>query len=129
MGTTANKIPALAPGEVYVGLVLTSNGTPDYHLTLFPETGAGYNWEEAMEWAAGQRLDLPTCAEWEMILTNCRKEIIMGAYWTNTEYNATHAWKSNGCMDCDNPGASGHYSTSKTITSVMVRAVNRIYVK
>jgi hypothetical protein len=88
----------LKAGEIYAGLILGTNGAPDYHLFLLAAKPADkLNWADAMKWAASVGGDLPTRQEQSLLFANTKDQFEACYYWSNTPHadNADCAWVQN----------------------------------
>jgi hypothetical protein len=53
-------LPNLEQGEIYAGIILTSDGAPSHHLILLPGDNGDDNWADQTEWAKSIGGELPT---------------------------------------------------------------------
>ncbi len=91
-------LPALQPGERYVGIALDDEGTPTHHLGLMAQRPADrLTWQDAMDWAASVGGALPTRQEQSLLFANCKAHLERTWHWSCEEYegSASYAW------DCD----------------------------
>ncbi|MDN7441175.1 DUF1566 domain-containing protein [Burkholderia cepacia] len=79
---TAETIPQLAEGEIYVGIVANTAGEL-HHVILLPGDNDDATWQAQMEWAQSIGGDLPTRIEHLFLLANHRDQFEPDAYWSN----------------------------------------------
>lgn len=111
----------LQPGEIYAGLILGKNGTPDYHLFLRPENPEKtLSWPEAMAWAKSIGYELPTRQDQSLLFANCQPEFENAWYWSSEQYSHYNdcAWLQN-FYDC-------YQSGSHKSNMYRARAVRRV---
>jgi hypothetical protein len=97
MGEHVQGKEGLKEGEIYAGLILGKDGTPDYHLILLPGDAADVSWPAARDWAAADGGELPTRRELSLLFANLREQFERGWYWSN-EHHETRAqlvWGQN----------------------------------
>lgn len=111
----------LQPGEIYAGLILGKNGTPDYHLFLRPEKPEKtLSWADAMEWAKSIGYELPTRQDQSLLFANCQSEFENAWYWSSEQHahDDDYAWLQN--FD------HGYQSGSRKSYTDRARAVRRV---
>lgn len=117
-------IPEPRPSEVYAGLILGEDFTPDYHLFLSIKRPVGQRpWLEAGKWALQVGGELPTRRELLLLIINCGKHLNEGFYWTCEKYpdNHTCVWIVETVL--------GHTDYAHSATSCQVCAVRRVPVE
>ena len=92
-----HSLPALdivlQHGEHYAGLVLDAQtGAPSHHLILLPGEAEDVTWQQAKDWAAGQRGELPTRQEQALLYANLKREFSATWYWSVEQYSDSYAW-------------------------------------
>ncbi|CAB3779240.1 hypothetical protein LMG28688_00775 [Paraburkholderia caffeinitolerans] len=85
------QIPALAEGEVYVGVIGDKNGDL-HHVILLPGDNDDASWQSQMDWAKSIGGDLPTRVEQAMLWANHRDQFKMDWYWSNQNDEDGWAW-------------------------------------
>lgn len=78
----------LKPGELYAGIILGKNGTPDHHLILLPGKADDVNFKKAGDWAKSIGGELPTRREQSLLLANLKEEFEPRWYWSSEQYAA-----------------------------------------
>jgi hypothetical protein len=110
----------LQPGEVYAGVVLRGDGTPDYHLVLLPHKPDGdLAWQAAKDWAASVGGELPTLSELSLLYANHKARFEPNWYWSCVQHETTssYAWSQYFTH-------GGQYGTRKGL-ELSARAVRR----
>lgn len=76
------KLPVLAKGEIYAGILLR-DGKPAHHLVLLPiHKIEPVKWENAMAWAKAQGGELPTRKEQALLFANAAEHFTSDWYWS-----------------------------------------------
>lgn len=118
------KIPELAQGEQYAGIILNATGRPTHHLILLPQQpSTRLTWDEAMEWAHAQNATLPTHQEQALLYANLKHAFDPDWHWSSEQYagnafNAGNQYFDNGGQYIYDKGYQGR-----------VRAVRRIIIQ
>ncbi len=94
----------LAPGEIYVGTIITPGEYGSYHLILLPGEAESVDWEDAKDWALKQNGELPNRVESALLFATLNSEFKKEWYWTREESasDASFAWYqkfANGYQD------------------------------
>ena len=86
--------PELKPGEKFVGVILSADGSRRHALILLPGEIEDANWKKANEWAASQGGELPDRVEGALLFATLKDEFKPEAYWTREQHagNAAFAW-------------------------------------
>jgi len=74
---------ALSEGEMYAGIILGKDGTPDYHLVLLPDEVSDASWGTARNWALESGGELPTRRELALLYANLREHFERLWYWSS----------------------------------------------
>ena len=116
------NLPELNTGEIYVGAIISADGTKRDHIILLPDTKEEINWQDSMEWAKSIGGDLPTRCESALLFATMKDQFKPEWHWTNEQHadNSVYAWTQlfdNGAQ-CD---------TRKSI-ELRARAVRRLSV-
>ncbi|MFK3741048.1 DUF1566 domain-containing protein [Massilia sp. TN1-12] len=74
-------------GELYAGIVLGTEGSPDYHLVLLPNQATDVNWSAARQWAFMREAALPTRRELALLFANRRDHFDRIWYWADEEHD------------------------------------------
>ena len=87
----------LKEGEIYAGLILGKEGTPDHHVILLPDDAQDVTWSAAREWAAAAGGDLPTRRELSLLNANLREQFGKVWYWSSeqSELRSQLVWGQN----------------------------------
>jgi hypothetical protein len=115
---------ALAPGELYAGLILGDDGAQSHHLVLLPGDKDGDNWSNAKSWAAEQGGELPTRREQSLLFANLKGEFQGAWYWSCQEHESDSAYAWFQYFEYGSQG-NGH----KGSTSCRARAVRRLVIE
>ena len=111
----------LQPGEHYAGLILSDDGTPDYHLVLLaPAPEERMAWEAAVAWASQQGGALPNRREQSLLFANSKAQFDSAWYWSCEQHedDGACAWNQN--------FFNGAQDYGRTSYEARVRAVRRI---
>ena len=116
------RAPNLAPGELWVGVIISADGKKKHHIILLPGVKIGINWKNAMDWAKSIGGDLPDRAEGALLFAVMKDEFDPEWYWLNEQHasDSDCAW----CQDFSN--GVQHYSHKNLM--FRARAVRRIYI-
>lgn len=109
----------LQPGEVYAGVVLRGDGTPDYHLVLLPHKPDGdLAWQAAKDWAQSVGGELPTLSELSLLYANHKARFEPSWYWSCVPHatDGSYAW----CQGFSN-GRQGSYHKGDELSARAVR--------
>ena len=96
--------PELKPGEKFVGVILSADGSRRHALILLPGEIEDVNWKKANEWAASKGGELPDRVEGALLFATMKDEFKPEAYWTREQHagDDDYAWFqtfSNGSPD------------------------------
>lgn len=86
--------PELKPGEKFVGVILSADGSRRHALILLPGEIEDVNWKKANEWAASQGGELPDRVEGALLFATLKDEFKPEAYWTREQHAGygVYAW-------------------------------------
>jgi hypothetical protein len=89
--------PPLNPGELWVGVIISANGTKRHHIILLPGAIQDSTWQKSMDWAASIGGDLPNRCESALLFATLKEEFQPEWYWTNEQYAAGsgYAWNQS----------------------------------
>ena len=73
-------------GGIYAGIVRGTDGAPDYHLILLPDTTGELNWDDAIAWTKGLDAELPTRREQAILFGNLSNEFELGWHWSKEQH-------------------------------------------
>lgn len=92
--STTLTLPTLANGEIYLGAIISSDGTYSNHTILLPGDYEDAAWKDAMSWAASRGGDLPNRMEQALLFATLRDQFKADWYWSNTLHAsvASFAW-------------------------------------
>ncbi len=112
--------PELKPGEKFVGVILSADGSRRHALILLPGEIEDASWKKANEWAASQGGELPDRVEGALLFATLKDEFKPEAYWTREQHagDGGYAW----CQFFIN---GGQYYLRKG-TQLRARAVRRL---
>ena len=113
------RAPNLAPGELWVGVIISADGKKKHHIILLPGVKIGINWKDAMDWAKSIGGDLPDRAEGALLFAVMKDEFDPEWYWLNEQ----HASVSD-CAWCQSFTSGGQTSNPKCL-KFRARAVRR----
>lgn len=112
----------LKEGELWAGIMLGTEGEPDYHLILLPGEAESLNWDDAKAFAANACGELPTRREQSLLHVNLKEKFEPDWYWSGEQRAATsgYAW----CQDFDNGSQLNYIKDGKC----RARAVRRQFI-
>lgn len=89
--------PALKPGEKFIGVILSADGSRRHALILLPGEIEEATWKRATEWAAKQGGKLPDRLEGALLFATLKNEFKPEWYWTRERHagyadSADSAW-------------------------------------
>ena len=116
--TIAPTTIALAPGELYAGLLLGDDGKPSHHLVLLPQRGEDLDWNDACEFAEEAGGELPTRREQSLLFANLKQHFKAVWYWSGEQHqdDGSYAWYQYFYF-----GSQGHGYKSYEARAVAVR--------
>jgi hypothetical protein len=116
----AITIPPHKKGELWAGIILKDNGTPDYHLFKLPGQIDKTNYAGALAYAKKQGGEGPTLRDLALMRTNLRAQFQDKWYWSCEEsrYISGWAWVQNFAT-----GYQGYGIKGNEICAVAVRRV------
>jgi hypothetical protein len=112
--------PLLNDGEIYVGAIISADGSKNHHIILLPGESDDVEWKDAMEWAASIGGELPDRCESALLFATMKDEFKPEWYWLR-EQHATYsirAW----CQDFSSGGHGNYYNR----VELRSRAVRRL---
>ena len=88
------NLPELNTGEIYVGAIISADGTKRDHIILLPDTKEEINWQDAMEWAKSIGGDLPNRCESALLFATMKEQFKAEWHWTNEQHAdySVYAW-------------------------------------
>ncbi|MDD5176786.1 MAG: hypothetical protein PHQ05_10230 [Sterolibacterium sp.] len=115
------KRPPLAEGELYLGLIVSADGTKRHHTIVLPHERDKIDYPDAMAWAAGIGGALPDRVEQALMWATMRDQFQAAWYWSCEQRAAGSysAWCQNFGY-----GSQSYYGTSNKLRA---RAVRRVY--
>ena len=122
----ANKAQWIAENlkedELYAGLILGLDGTPDHHVILLPGEAEGVTWEAAKVFATKIGGERPTTREQALLDANLQREFQPRWYWSCEQHAASddYAWGHN-----FDTGGQYYYESA----SLRARAVRRLTIQ
>lgn len=114
------KTPELNEGEIYVGAIISADGSKNHHIILLPGESEEAEWTTAIEWAASIGGELPDRCESALLFATMKDSFKPEWYWLR-EQHATYssiAW-------CQNFVNGGQNNITKTY-ELRARAVRRL---
>lgn len=78
--------PELKPGEKFVGVILSADGSRRHALILLPGEIEDANWKKASEWAIRQGGELPDRVEGALLFATLQDEFKPELYWTREQH-------------------------------------------
>jgi len=93
-GTIEVTCPKLNPGEKFVGVIMSADGTKREHIILLPGEIDDTNWNDATKWAESIGGELPDRTEGALLFATMKDEFKPEAYWTRElcEPDSGSAW-------------------------------------
>ena len=112
--------PVLKPGEKFVGVILSADGSRRHALVLLPGEIEDVSWKKAGEWAAAQGGELPDRVEGALLFATLKDEFKPEWYWTRERRAGydDYAW----CQDFNN----GYQNNLLKRHQLRARAVRRL---
>jgi len=113
-------------GGFYAGVVRGADGKPDHHLILADPEKFNINWNDAVKWAKGLKIDrhkdyaLPERNEQAILYGNVPERFQKEAYWSGAPSAglASYAWSQY--------FTNGYQNYSLKVTQLRARAVRRL---
>lgn len=114
------QAPALKPGEKFVGVILSADGSRRHAVILLPGESEEANWKKANEWAASQGGELPDRVEGALLFATLKEEFKPEWYWTREQHAGYdgYAW----CQGFSNGGQNTDHESYQ----LRARAVRRL---
>ena len=78
--------PSLKPGEKFIGVILSADGSRRHALVLLPGETEETNWKKASEWATSQGGELPDRVEGALLFATLKEEFKSEWYWTREQH-------------------------------------------
>lgn len=112
--------PVLKPGEKFVGVILSADGSRRHAVILLPGEIEDAHWKRATEWAAEQGGELPDRVEGALLFATLKDEFKSEWYWTRELHAGgnDYAW----CQLF----SYGYQGGSHKFTQLRARAVRRL---
>jgi hypothetical protein len=112
--------PELKDGEIYVGAIISADGSRNHHIILMPDSQISIKWKDAMAWAHSIGGELPDRVESALLFAHAKEHFDQEAYWTREKHAALsyYAWYQNFYY-----GVQNYYYTT---TKLRARAVRRL---
>ena len=117
------KTPELNEGEIYVGAIISADGSKNHHIILLPGESEEIEWPGAVEWAASIGGELPDRCESALLFATMKDNFKPEWYWLR-EQHATYscnAW----CQHFSN----GYQTYDLKSDELRARAVRRLPIK
>lgn len=88
------KRPKLNEGEIYVGAIISADGSRNHHIILLPGAADSINWKDAIKWAEAQGGELPTRREQALLYANLKEQFDGAWYWSSEQRagDSVYAW-------------------------------------
>lgn len=116
-------IPALNVGEIYVGAIISADGSRNHHLILLPDLAKKLCWKDAIAWAESIGGELPDRVESALLFVHVKDQFDQEWYWTREKHAAYfyYAW----CQSF----RSGNQSSTTKDGQLRARAVRRLVIQ
>lgn len=114
-----NKDLELKEGEIYIGGFINADGT-GHHTILVPGDYEPDTWQNQMNRAAEQNVDLPTRAELVVMYEKFSNEFKETWYWSNTTDKDTAEWAWSQHF------YGGYQGSNYELTELRAHAVRRV---
>ena len=87
-------LPVLRPGEIYVGAIISADGSRSHHIILLPGDHDDANWNDAKAWTESIGGELPDRVESALMFATMKDEFKPDWYWTRTQHASysAYAW-------------------------------------
>jgi hypothetical protein len=69
-----------------------ATGSPSHHLILLPGEAVDVTWQQAKDWAASVRGELPTRQEQALLYANVKREFQPRWHWSGEQCSDSDAW-------------------------------------
>jgi hypothetical protein len=88
------NLPELNAGELYVGAIISADGTKRDHIILLPGLKENVNWKDAMAWAQSIGGDLPNRCESALLFATFKDQFKPEWHWLNKQHavSSVCAW-------------------------------------
>ena len=115
--------PTLNEGEIYIGAIISADGTRNHHLILLPGAAEKLNWKDANTWAESIGGELPDRVEGALLYAHTKDQFEQDWYWTREQRAATsyYAWYQSFDYGYQNLISKG--------TQLRARAVRRLIIE
>lgn len=87
--------PKLHDGEIYVGAIISADGSRNHHLILLPESAENLVWKDAIAWAESIGGELPDRVESALLFAHVKDQFDQKKdqfdqkwYWTREQHAA-----------------------------------------
>ena len=113
----------LQAGEIYAGLVLdAASGGPSHHLILLPGEAVDVTWQQAKDWAASARGELPTRQEQALLYANVKREFQPRWYWSGEQYSDSGAWGQSFGNGNQSGGSKSYEGRARAVRTIQLTA-------
>ena len=118
-----NTPPKLHDGEIYVGSIISADGSRNHHLILLPDLAENLCWKDAIAWAGSVGGELPDRVEGALLFAHVKDQFDQNWYWTREQHSASSitAWFQS--FD------SGNQLSILKDNQLRSRAVRRVLIK
>jgi hypothetical protein len=95
MKETIITLPQLSEGEIYVGAIISADGSKNHHIILLPGESDDVEWKDAMEWAASIGGELPDRCESALLFATMKDSFKPEWYWLREQLStySSYAWR------------------------------------
>ena len=116
------NIPKLNDGEIYVGAIISADGSRNHHLILLPDLAKNLCWKDAIAWAESIGGELPDRVESALLFAHVKDQFEPEWYWTREQHAAysDNAWYQsfNGGFQLSN--LKGYQLRARAVRRVLI---------
>ena len=117
------NIPKLNDGEIYVGAIISADGSRNHHLILLPDLAVNVCWKDAIAWAESIGGELPDRVECALLFAHAKEHFQGSWYWTREK----HANYSSGAWF--QSFVTGHQDGYSKNNHLSARALRRVLIE
>ena len=115
------RIP-LNTGEIYVGAIISADGSKRHHIILLPGEKNNVNWQGAMDWAASIGGELPDRCESALLFATMKDEFESEWHWLREQHvsYSLYAWFQYFVNGNQNYGTKGHELRARAVRRLVI---------
>ena len=86
------NIPKLNDGEIYIGAIISADGSRNHHLILLPDLAKNLCWKDAIAWAESIGGEIPDRVESDLLFAHVKDQFDQEWYWTREDHAADSSY-------------------------------------